>query len=74
MTAACWMFFAAAMLWPLRRISRASGMLLPFFSIFLTCAGVLSALMAQATLLEASLGVLATALCALGFPRGGDDA
>lgn len=72
MTLSNMLFLAAALIWPLRGLLRASGMLLPFFSIALTCAAVVAGLMAQATLHQLSLGVIAVVMCAMIVPEGDD--
>ena len=36
MTLSYILFFAAMLIWPLRRICRAGGVLLPFFAVLLT--------------------------------------
>ena len=68
------LFLAAALIWPLRRICRAGGALLPFFSVLLTSAGVLLGLLNGAELTELALSVMPVLLAALLIPEGGGEA
>lgn len=68
------LFLAAALIWPLRRICRAGGALLPFFSVLLTSAGVLLGLLNGAELTELALSVMPVLLAALLMPEGGGKA
>jgi len=68
------LFLAAALIWPLRRICRAGGALLPFFSVLLTSAGVLLGLPNGAEQTEMALCVMTVLLMALLIPEGGGEA
>lgn len=68
------LFLAAALIWPLRRICRAGGALLPFFSVLVTSAGVLLGLLNGAELTELALSVMPVLLAALLIPEGGGEA
>lgn len=65
------LFFAAMLIWPLRRISRAGGVLLPFFSVLLTAVAVVAGLMNGMTLRELALGPMVVLLTAVLLPEGG---
>jgi len=67
------LFLAAALIWPLRRICRAGGVLLPFFSVLLTCAAIVAGLMSGLTLRELALGPMAVLLAAVLIPEGGSE-
>ena len=67
------LFLAAALIWPLRRICRAGGVLLPFFSVLLTSAGVAAGLMNGLTLRELAFGPMAVLLAAVLVPEGGGE-
>ena len=68
------LFLAAALIWPLRRICRAGGALLPFFSVLLTSADVLLGLLNRAEQTEMALCVMTVLLMALLIPEGGGEA
>ena len=64
------LFAAAALVWPLRRIGKARGTLLPFLSVFLCCAAVAAGAVQGAGQQEMALGPMLTALSALLFGKG----
>lgn len=73
MTLSYILFLAAMLIWPLRRICRAGGVLLPFFSVLLTSAGVLLGLLNGAELPDVALGATPVLLMALLIPEGGGE-
>lgn len=66
------LFLAAALIWPLRRICRAGGALLPFLSVLLTCMASAVGLLEGMTLQDLFLGPAAVLLAALLIPEGGN--
>lgn len=73
MTLSYILFLAAVLIWPLRRICRAGGVLLPFFSVLLTAAAIVAGLMSGLTLRELALGPMAVLLAAVLIPEGGGE-
>lgn len=73
MTLSYILFFAAMLIWPLRRICRAGGVLLPFFAVLLTSAAVAAGLVSGLTLRELTLGPMAVLLAAVLIPEGGSE-
>ena len=61
------LFIAAALIWPLRRIVKAEGRLLPFLSVLAACAAVFAGLLNDASLAELAPGPLIGVCAALLF-------
>lgn len=73
MTLSYILFLAAMLIWPLRRICRAGGVLLPFFSVLLTSTDVLLGLLNGAEAPALVLGMMPVLLMALLIPEGGGE-
>ena len=72
MSLSCYLFACSALMWPLRRICKAKGILLPFLSVLTCCAAVTAGLYDQWPLRQISAGVLIVMLCAFSMPGRGE--
>ena len=68
----CYLFVCSALAWPIRKICRAKGILLPFFSVLLCCVAVAAGLYDQWSLRRISAGVLLVIFAAFLLPERGE--